>query len=136
MKQGRRILSLILRVPMLVLLLAASNVSLADMVDISQTELMQRIETGHEQLLLDVRSPEEYREGHVPGAVNISHDQLEARVAEIGSHKNKDVVLYCRSGRRASIAAEILQSAGFSKLQHLDGDMFDWQGNSKLPVAK
>lgn len=136
MKQGRNILSLIFRVPVLVLLLTVSNTSFAQTVDISQAALMQRIEAGHEQLILDVRSPEEYAEGHVPGAINIPHDQLNSRVAEIGSHKNKEVVLYCRSGKRAAMAADILHSAGFSKLLHLEGDMYGWSGNHKLPVAK
>lgn len=136
MKPGRNLIGLILRMPVLALLLAMSNASFAQAADISQTEMMQRIEAGHEQLILDVRSPEEYAEGHVPGAINIPHDQLSSRVAEIGSHKNKDVVLYCRSGKRAAMAADILHSAGFSKLLHLEGDMYDWSGNRKLPVAK
>lgn len=136
MKQNRNIVRLIFRIPVLVLFLTMSNVSFADVANISQTELMQRIDSGHEQLILDVRSPEEYKAGHIPGAVNIPHDQLNSRVAEISSHKTKEVVLYCRSGRRAGIAAEILQSAGFAKLLHLEGDMYDWQSNGKLPVAK
>ncbi len=136
MEQCRSIISLIFKVPVLVVLLAVSNVSLAEVTDISQDALMQRIEASHEQLILDVRSPEEYAGGHVPGAINIPHDQLGTRLAEISSHKNKEVVLYCRSGRRVAIAADILQSAGFSKLLHLDGDMYDWQRNRNLPVVK
>ena len=136
MKERRDIISLFFRVPVLLLLLAMSNASFARATDISQAELMQRINAHHAQLILDVRSPEEYKEGHIPGAVNIPHDQLVTRLAEIGSHKNKDIVLYCRSGRRVGIAADILRSAGFNKLLHLDGDMGGWQSNRSLPVVK
>lgn len=136
MKPSRNFLSLLFKLPVLVVFLAMSNASFAGATDISQAELMQRIEAGHEQLILDVRSPEEYKGGHIPGAINIPHDQLGSRLAEIGSHRNKEVVLYCRSGRRVAIAADILQSAGFSKLLHLEGDMYDWSNNRKLPVVK
>ena len=136
MKEWRGIIGLFFRVTMVLLFLVTSNVCLAQATDISQAELTQRIKTKHEQLILDVRSPEEYKEGHIPGAINIPYDRLDSRLAEIGLHKNKDVVLYCKSGRRSAIAANILQSAGFSKLQHLDGDMDGWLSNDKLPVAK
>lgn len=136
MKEYRGIVSLFFRVPVLALFLAMSNASFAEVTDISQDALMQRIKSDHAQLILDVRSPEEYKAGHIPGAINIPHDQVGSRLVEISSHKNKEVVLYCRSGRRVAIAADILQSAGFSKLLHLNGDMYDWQSNGKLPVVK
>lgn len=136
MKNHRDMICLIFKIPVLLLLLAASNVSFARVTDISQSELMQRIEADHAQLVLDVRSLEEYKAGHIPGAINIPHDQLTSRLTEIESDKNRDVVLYCRSGRRVVIAADILQSAGFSKLLHLDGDMGGWQSNRNLPVVK
>ncbi|TAN84552.1 MAG: rhodanese-like domain-containing protein [Gallionella sp.] len=116
--------------------LAGSTIGLAQVADISQVELMQRIKANHPGLILDVRSPEEYAEGHIPGAVNIPHDQLSSRLAEIGSYKNKDVVLYCKSGRRAGVAANTLRAAGFSKLLHLDGDMNGWLSKGDLPIKK
>jgi phage shock protein E len=65
--------------------------------------------------VLDVRTPDEFSAGHVPGAINIPFDQLPRRAAEIGA-TTTPVVLYCRSGRRSGIAAEALQKAGFSKV--------------------
>lgn len=103
---------------------------------ISQTELMQRIEANRAHLILDVRYPEEYKRGHIPGAINIPHDQINFRFAEIAGHSNRDVVLYCGSGVRVRIAANILHSAGFSKLLHLEGDMNSWLRNSSLPVVR
>lgn len=85
--------------------------------------------------ILDVRTPEEYAEGHVPNAINVPHDQVEARLAELEAHKNGPVVLYCKSGRRAGLAAEALAKAGFTNLQHLTGDMQAWSA-AGLPVEK
>jgi rhodanese-related sulfurtransferase len=65
--------------------------------------------------------------------VNISHDQLGARLAEVP--KDKDVVLYCRSGRRAEMAADVLRKNGYTRLSHLEGDIQAWVANGR-PVAK
>jgi phage shock protein E len=81
------------------------------LVPISQEALLERQQKGDESTyVLDVRSPEEYASGHVPGAVNIPYDQVASRIAEVP--KDKDVVLYCKSGRRAGIAAEVLAGQG------------------------
>ena len=118
------------------LFLSMSNACSSRVPDVSQTELMQRIKANHAHLIMDVRSLEEYKNGHIPSAINIPHDRLGYRLAEIVSHINKDVVLYCGSGGRVAIAANILRSAGFSKLLHLDGDMNAWLSNGRLPVAQ
>jgi phage shock protein E len=68
--------------------------------------------------VVDVRTPEEFASGHVPGAVNIPYDQLPGRAAEIGP-PSTSVVLYCRSGRRSGIAVEALQKVGYTKLYDL-----------------
>ena len=109
---------------------------MAGVTDISQVELMQRIKANHVNLILDVRSPQEYAEGHIPSAINIPHNQIASRLAEIGTHKNKEVVLYCGSGGRVVAAANTLQAVGFSKLLHLDGDMNGWRNNGSLPIKK
>jgi rhodanese-related sulfurtransferase len=74
--------------------------------------------------VLDVRTPKEFAEGHVPGAVNVPYDQVASQLAQIP--KDKDVVLYCRSGRRTALAGEVLKANGYSKLEHLQGDMQAW----------
>lgn len=86
-------------------------------------------------LVLDVRTPEEYAEGHVPNAINIPHDQIEAHLAELEARKSGPVVLYCKSGRRAGLAAEALAKAGFTNLLHLTGDMQGWT-EAGLPIEK
>lgn len=75
-------------------------------------------------LLLDVRSPDEFAAGHLPGAVNVPVDRLEASLKEVGAPE-RPVVVYCHSGRRSRWAAEILQKNGFKKVHDL-GPMSRW----------
>src|SRR5512137_1371261 len=65
--------------------------------------------------VVDVRTPQEFASGHVPGAINIPYEEVGKRTAEIGP-PSTPVVLYCRTGRRSEIAAGALQKAGFSKV--------------------
>jgi rhodanese-related sulfurtransferase len=107
-----------------------------DVVDIKPEALLERARKADESfVILDVRTPEEFVQGHVPGAINIPHDKLADRIAELMGEKNKDVVLYCRSGRRAVLAADTLKANGFTKLLHLEGDMQQWT-EAKRPVEK
>jgi phage shock protein E len=103
---------------------------------ISQSELLSRLEKKDPGLVvLDVRTPAEFAAGHVPGAMNVAHDQLPAKLAELAAHKDKEVVLYCRSGRRTQIAEGTLRNAGFTKLLHLEGDYLAWEAE-KRPTEK
>ena len=94
---------------------------------IGQDALLERMTSGEGGLLvLDVRSAKEFAEGHVPGAVNISHEELAARLPEIEAERGAEVVVYCRSGRRAQVALDLLAKAGFERLYHLEGDYLAW----------
>jgi phage shock protein E len=89
--------------------------------DTTGTEALRLVSAG--ATLVDVRSVEEYEDGHIGGAVNIPVDDLAARVQEIPA--DRPVVLYCRSGRRASRAAEMLRAAGYADVHNL-GPMGSW----------
>ena len=108
--------------------LVASSV-LAGGVSMSPAELAALIESGKAPLVLDVRSDEEFSQGHVPGAVLIPHDQLEARIDELG--EPREVVVYCRSGRRSGLAQPVLEKHGF-QVRQLEGSWQGWQA-AKLP---
>jgi sulfur-carrier protein adenylyltransferase/sulfurtransferase len=75
-------------------------------------------------LLVDVRQPEEYEAGHIPGAMPIPLGELEARQEELD--RNKKIITYCRSGRRSMAAAIKLCGLGFKGIQHLNGGIIDW----------
>ena len=76
--------------------------------------------------LLDVRSPGEFAEGHLAGAVNVPVNELEATLASLPVDRNKEIVVYCRSGLRSSRARTILLKAGYSKVEDLGG-MSNWR---------
>ena len=78
-------------------------------------------------LILDVRTPGEFGSSHVPGAVNVPHGELAARLAELGANRDRPVIVYCESGRRAGLAEALLVEAGFSDVRHLEGDMRAWR---------
>lgn len=83
-------------------------------------------------LYVDVRTPEEYAGGHIKGAVLIPHDQMATRWQELEAYKDRKVVLYCRSGRRSSLAEEVLRQKGFTNLVNAGG--FDAVKATGLPV--
>lgn len=93
---------------------------------VTQDEVLRMIDAGTAPMILDVRTPEEFAEGHVPGAINISYDELADRLGEIDSARTEGVIVYCRSGRRAGIAETLLLAQGFGNVQHLEGDMIAW----------
>ena len=76
--------------------------------------------------LLDVRSPGEFAEGHVPGAVNVPVQELEATLPSLPNDRNRQIVVYCRSGMRSSRARTILLKAGYSKVEDFGG-MSNWK---------
>ena len=94
---------------------------------ISPRELAELIRLERAPLILDVRSAEEYAEGHIPGALNIPHDQLGDRLSQIDAAENDEIVVHCKSGYRANVAEEILSEAGYSNLRDLDGHMNAWK---------
>ena len=81
------------------------------------------VERG-EATLLDVRTVQEYREGHVEGAVNIPVQVLQERLDELP--RDKPVVVYCRSGKRSATAKRMLDAQGFVRVIDI-GEMPDWK---------
>jgi len=104
---------------------------------ISQQELLSLIAQANNQsfVVLDVRTTEEFDEGHIAGAVNVSHSEIEDNIAKLAGYKDKLVIVHCRSGRRAASAESDLLANGFKQLRHLEGDMNGWQ-EKKLPLVK
>ena len=70
---------------------------------------------------LDVRTAEEFAAGHVAGTVHIPLDQLEERWQELAPYRDRDLVVYCRTGRRSAAAIDVLASRGFTRLQNGGG---------------
>jgi rhodanese-related sulfurtransferase len=101
---------------------AASHTSAGGLLSPSAYQ-QQFISTAASHILVDVRTPEEYAEGHIAGSVNIPLQGLESRLAELPT--DRPIVFYCRSGNRSAQAASILQGAGFAPVYDLGG-IIDW----------
>lgn len=86
-------------------------------------------------LVLDVRTPAEFRKGHLPHARNMDFfgGKFDMEVSNLP--KNKTILLYCRSGKRSAGAADILREAGIDKILHMDRGMEGWE-KAGLPVEK
>ena len=120
----------LLLVALLVAMLAGCGQSPAGAgVDISVDEAL-RLWQNKEAIIIDVRTPGEYRDEHIPGVVNIPLDELEKRIGEIP--KDKKVVLICRTGSRSAQGTRLLRSKGFNNVYNSTGGMSTWKG----PVEK
>ena len=78
------------------------------------------------QVIVDVRTAEEFHAGHVPGAKNIPVQEIKARLQELGA-KDTPLVLYCRSGARSGVVAAELRSLGYTNIKDI-GPMSAWRG--------
>ncbi len=82
----------------------------------------KKTRTTDENLIVDVRTREEFARGAFPGAVNIPLDELEFRADELGS-KDRKIILYCASGSRSSYALQMLKAYGFTNPENGGGLM-------------
>jgi rhodanese-related sulfurtransferase len=103
-----------------------SSFAQANNSSIGPEKVLQLIQNKQAPLILDVRSAQEFAQGHIPGAINIAY-QLLPDSPQLNAYKDQDIVIYCRSGRRAQIASQILQKKGFERLIDLRGSMIAWQ---------
>jgi len=78
-------------------------------------------EKKDEILIIDVRSPEEYKAGHIPNAININIDEFESRLNEIEDLKDFPIITYCNSGKKSGQATEILVNNGFKDVTNAEG---------------
>ena len=92
---------------------------------ISPSELSARRASGTAPVVIDVRTPEEYAVGHVPGALNIPFDQVAGRISQVDAPNG--VALYCMRGPRARMGETALLGAGYSSVLHLEGGLAAWQ---------
>ena len=127
------------RAPLFFLFLAVFSIRLyaANIEHINQQELI-KLQEDENTLLLDVRTAREYRRGHIPNAVNITHSDIINNPELLKQFEGKNVVMYCHSGVRVNYANKALQQSGLAdkvKLFHLKGDFRGWQGKGN-PIEK
>jgi len=110
--------------PVIMAGMTAANILRGEVSTWSTGDLVEALEKGEDLQLVDVRTPIEYRNSHVPGAVNVPLDDLRKRAGELDPHKK--TVLYCGIGYRSYLAYRILKDRGFTDLRHVSGGFRSW----------
>lgn len=96
---------------------------------ISVEDLKRRMDQKDSFLLLDVREPFEVEIAKIEGSINIPLGQIESRLNELESYKNKEIIAHCHHGGRSRRALEFLKSKGFKHLKNVDGGIDEWSLN-------
>ena len=94
-----------------------------------------KVSMENNAVLLDVRTPEEHKNGYLEGAVLLPLAELESKIAGKVPVKNTPIYIYCRSGRRSGIAVEKLKTMGYTDLHNLGG-LKDAREKLDLPISK
>ena len=117
------LLSLLLLVPVW----ACTRAGDSPVKEITVEQVKMKIADSADVVLLDVRTEGEFKGnlGHLPGAVLIPIQELENRLNELDEYKNKEIIVYCRSGNRSGTGAQILNEKGFNAVNMLGG-MIEW----------
>ena len=98
-------------------------------------EVKKRLDAGEPVVVIDVRDPDEYRDGSIEAATNISRGFLEFRIGTVAPEPATPVVLYCQTGLRSMLAAKALHDLGYTNVINLQGGFQRW-AQSGLPVVK
>ncbi len=98
-------------------------------------DLQRRLKSGEPLVVIDVRDPDEHRDGHIEGSTNISRGFLEFRVGTVAPDPSTPVVLYCQTGLRSVLAAKALKDLGYQTVINLQGGYQKW-AQSGLPTVR
>ena len=104
---------------------AKENEQEAVYMNITAEQAKEIMDSREGYVILDTRTEEEYNEGHIPGAIVISHDEIKEKAEAILTDKNQLILVYCRSGRRSKLAAEDLVELGYTNIKEIGG-IIDW----------
>ena len=94
-------------------------------VNITAEEAKKIMDSEEGYIILDVRTQEEYDQGHIPGAMLIPNTEIETKAEEVLMDKDQLLLVYCRSGRRSKLASEILVELGYTNIKEFGG-IIDW----------
>ena len=94
-------------------------------VNITAQEAKQIMDTEEGYIVLDVRTQEEYNQGHISGAILIRDTEVKEKAEEVLADKDQLILVYCRSGRRSKLAAEALGELGYTNVKEFGG-IIDW----------
>ena len=125
------------RINLVVILLIILSSCVQTKTEITTLEITQfDPDSAENGILIDVRTPEEYAEGHLPNAINIDvkDEGFAEKMNEI--KKNKNIYLYCKTGKRSTKAVAIADTLGFKNIYNLDGGFISWKEAGKPLLIK
>jgi rhodanese-related sulfurtransferase len=102
--------------------------------EVTSREAAQFIQ-NEQPVILDVRTPNEYKRGHLPDSVLIPVQELQNRYKELGTDKDREIFIYCATGNRSTVASKILIDKGFKHIVNLRGGIYDWS-KKNYPVVR
>jgi rhodanese-related sulfurtransferase len=103
--------------------------------EVTPEDVARRIgEKGRDWVLIDVREQDEYRSGHLPGAIGCGRGILEYHIADLVPDTEQEIVLYCRGGMRSALSADSLREMGYSRVASMRGGYREWSEKG-LPVS-
>jgi phage shock protein E len=94
--------------------------------DIDPQDVKERLDSDENFFLIDVRSPEEYEEYHIPNSISIPLNVLETEITKAVPDKDEEIIVYCLSGRRAASACRILAEMGYHNVSNMGG-ILSWR---------
>jgi rhodanese-related sulfurtransferase len=110
--------------------------------EIGAAEAADTVKKNPQTLVLDVREPGEYADGHIPGALNVPRGLLEAKAdLEYANReprladRHQPIIVHCASGARSAFAADVLQIMGFTNVKSMAGGITAWKEKG-LPIEK
>lgn len=126
MRKTRKLISIILSLMLLSSCTAPSgSASSYRQINMDEAVEMMKKESGY--IILDVRRPDEYAEGHIPGAINLPNEEIGTTEIDKLPDKSQLILVYCRSGRRSKEASEKLVKLGYTNIVEFGG-ILDWKG--------
>lgn len=98
--------------------------------NVTAEEVNKMLRENKDVVVLDVRTKDEFKAGHIPGAKHIPHTDLKSRISDLEQYKDRPIVVYCASGGRSPVAVRTLAKNNFTKIYHMNKGLRSW--NYKL----
>ena len=129
LRNNKRIISLYLCTLLYLLLLSGCSqnetITETNYMQITAKEAKNIMDNETDYIILDVRTEEEFSEGHIDGAILIPDYEITDKAEEILTDKDQLILVYCRSGRRSKLAADSLVTMGYTNIKEFGG-IIDW----------
>lgn len=102
--------------------------------EVSSNEAAELIK-NEQPIILDVRTPGEYSRGHLQNSVLIPVQKLQVRLGDLAAYKDREILIYCATGNRSTVASKILIDNGFKQIANMRGGIYDWS-KKNYPVKR